>query len=140
MQALTLWQPWATLIVLGLKRYETRSWGTYYRGPLLIHAGKRCDRQHERMLREEGWLDDVDGPLPTGVILAVAQLASMRAAAGVDVDHKEMLFGDFSLGRYAWRLADVRPLAEPIPCRGKQGLWTPDAHVLDLVDAQLARL
>jgi hypothetical protein len=40
MKALTLHQPWATLITLGVKTIETRSWGTDFRGPLAIHAGK----------------------------------------------------------------------------------------------------
>jgi hypothetical protein len=38
MKALTLTQPWATLIAIGAKRFETRSWATAYRGPLAIHA------------------------------------------------------------------------------------------------------
>ena len=40
MKALTLTQPWATLVAMGAKRIETRSWTTNYRGPLAIHAGK----------------------------------------------------------------------------------------------------
>jgi hypothetical protein len=51
MKALTVLQPWAQLLILGAKRYETRSWKTKHRGPLLIHAGRaffekareRCD-------------------------------------------------------------------------------------------------
>ncbi|WP_180267711.1 hypothetical protein [Nostoc linckia] len=35
-KALSLWQPWATLIGMEVKRYETRSWGTNYRGRLLF--------------------------------------------------------------------------------------------------------
>ena len=38
---ISLWQPWASLIALGLKQYETRSWSTDYRGRLAIHAAKR---------------------------------------------------------------------------------------------------
>jgi hypothetical protein len=38
MKALSLWQPWATLVALGVKKLETRSWSTTYRGPLAIHA------------------------------------------------------------------------------------------------------
>ena len=49
MKALTLWEPWATLIALGVKRYETRSWGTKYRGPLAIHAAKRRPEKGFRM-------------------------------------------------------------------------------------------
>jgi hypothetical protein len=40
MKALTIQQPWASLIIIGVKRFEYRSWKTSYRGPLLIHAGK----------------------------------------------------------------------------------------------------
>lgn len=39
MKVLTLHQPWASLIALGVKTIETRSWSTAYRGPLAIHAG-----------------------------------------------------------------------------------------------------
>lgn len=40
MRALTLHQPWATLVAIGAKRVETRSWATTYRGPVAIHAGR----------------------------------------------------------------------------------------------------
>lgn len=41
MKAITLWQPWASLIAIGAKKYETRSWKTNYRGPIAIHAAKK---------------------------------------------------------------------------------------------------
>lgn len=137
MKALTVHQPWATLIALGHKPYETRTWETYYRGPLLIHAGRQVDREYERMVREEGWLHDCEDPLPTGKIVAVANLASVITSVFAKCDIKEALFGDFSPGRWAWRLEDVRPLAEAILCRGRQGLWTPDADVIAQVEAQV---
>lgn len=40
MRALTLTQPWATLVAIGEKRVETRSWHTHFRGPVAIHAAK----------------------------------------------------------------------------------------------------
>lgn len=40
MKALTLTQPWASLVALGVKSIETRSWATNYRGPIAIHAAK----------------------------------------------------------------------------------------------------
>lgn len=43
-KALTLTQPWATLVAIGEKHMETRSWGTRYRGPLAIHAAKGFPR------------------------------------------------------------------------------------------------
>lgn len=41
MKAITVLQPWATLLVTGKKHIETRSWKTNYRGEILIHAGKK---------------------------------------------------------------------------------------------------
>lgn len=53
MKAISLWQPWASLIVLGEKTIETRGWPTSYWGPLLIHAAKRHgDEQIDYMLSE----------------------------------------------------------------------------------------
>ena len=40
MKAISLWQPWASLVATGAKTYETRSWPTKYRGPLVICAAK----------------------------------------------------------------------------------------------------
>jgi hypothetical protein len=50
MRAISLWQPWASLIPLGAKKIETRSWSTKYRGPLLIHAAKRWTLDQEVLL------------------------------------------------------------------------------------------
>ena len=41
MKALTIHQPWASLLARGAKRFETRSWATNYRGPIAIHASKK---------------------------------------------------------------------------------------------------
>ena len=40
MKAINIHQPWASVIAFGEKRFETRSWKTDYRGPLLIHASR----------------------------------------------------------------------------------------------------
>ena len=45
MKTLTIKQPFATLIVEGLKEYEFRTWKTNYRGEILIHAGKAVDKK-----------------------------------------------------------------------------------------------
>lgn len=43
MKCVSLWQPWASLLVAGEKFCETRTWHLQHRGPLLIHASKRWD-------------------------------------------------------------------------------------------------
>lgn len=89
---LSLWQPWASLIAVGAKRIETRGWATNYRGPLAIHAAKRCLR-HELVYFSARWdfcaaLEplgvEMGGPrklwdvLPFGALVAVADLVDCR--------------------------------------------------------------
>ena len=69
MKALTIKQPWATLIMQGDKRFEFRSWQTKYRGDLLIHAGKGIDK--EGMKRLQKYLPE---ELPYGKILGKVKL------------------------------------------------------------------
>lgn len=47
--AISVKQPWAALLVAGIKTVEIRSWTTRRRGRVLIHAGKIDDE------RPEGW-------------------------------------------------------------------------------------
>ena len=80
---ITLHQPWATLITLGIKTVETRSWPAPERllgQTIAIHAGRRVVRQPgeaiERELRArlgEDWIRTV----PTGAVVATAVLAGM---------------------------------------------------------------
>lgn len=126
---LTLWQPWASLIALGLKTYETRSWGTNYRGPIAIHAAKRpMDDLAQDVLAECLDAAGIDGSnieLPLGVIVAVSRLArceETEVAPLSDASAIDWLAGDFSEGRYAWKLDPTVKLGSPIPFKGGQGL------------------
>lgn len=125
MKALTLWQPWAALIAYGLKTIETRSWRTSYRGPLAIHAALRKPTAED--LRP---FQSLLGPMefPFGQIVAICTLNDVICIKSAslnwyysDLDRR---CGDFTPGRYAWILKDIRPLHRPIPARGRQGLWT----------------
>lgn len=57
MKAISILQPWATLIVIGAKRIETRSWNTKYRGPLLIHASAKWSKQQSLSIAQMGAYD-----------------------------------------------------------------------------------
>lgn len=141
MKALSLWQPWATLIALGAKKIETRSWKTDYRGPLAIHAAKNDSGKlyaayapFHSVLRAAGYYGWHS--LPRGVVVATCQLldcvsirldsSGWQAAFNLgtwELTDQERAFGDYTPGRYAWLLADVKPLPTPIPMRGAQGLF-----------------
>ena len=130
MKALTLTQPWATLVAREAKRWETRSWTTYHRGPLAIHAAKEYPTYARHLRTIEPFateLRDV-GDLPLGVLLCVVELREVlrtedAAVRFVIEGTPEESFGDWSHGRYAWRLGIVRSFAEPKEWRGAQGLW-----------------
>jgi activating signal cointegrator 1 len=142
MKAITLWQPWASLVRPAVKTIETRSWGTPYRGPLLIHASKRCDAAvtgalfHMQMILPDFGLPELDEPLPLGAIVAVTTLADCRLMEDAP-DKRNEMFGNFGFGRYGWALADIRPLLKPIPWRGSQGLWIVPAELERQVRAAL---
>jgi hypothetical protein len=129
MKTISLWQPWATLVALNLKRYETRSWATNYRGPLAIHAAKRpvdIDEWRGRIhsaLKESGygWYGE---KLPYGCIVCTVELTNVYRTETMLMtrDMDDYWFGDYSPGRFAWRLENVQ-LVDNIPARGSQGFW-----------------
>lgn len=129
MKALSLIQPWASLVAAGAKRWETRSWSTKYRGPLAIHASGKVDRQAVEALRavcsHHGIGVDWEG-MPLGAIIAVADLSScIEITAGNAPPMPELAFGDYAPGRFKWGLVSIRPLDSPAKCGGALGLWNP---------------
>jgi hypothetical protein len=144
MKAITIHQPWATLIALGAKKMETRSWLTKHRDPLAIHAGKKIDREAcerepiKSTLSAHGYTAD---NLPTGAVVATCRIEEcwevsrcLRGDVVLEKDggntmredpigKKEESFGWYDDGRYAWEMTDINKLSEPIPAKGQQGLW-----------------
>lgn len=135
MKALSLWQPWASAIALGLKTIETRSWSTAYRGPLAIHAARRRltpaeEAELHSLITEvfdagSAQLPSGSWPFQYGAIVATCELVEVRPAWRDDpnLTAQERRWGDFSPGRFAWVLADVKRVETVEPARGRQGLW-----------------
>jgi hypothetical protein len=129
-KAISLWQPWASLMACGVKRHETRHWSTAYRGPIAIHASKTVDIAGA----PDKLCLDALGPywsktVPQGAVVAIGTLAAVTAAERA-ADHltaADLAAGNFTPGRFAWRVEMVRRLQAPIPTIGRQGLfnWTP---------------
>jgi activating signal cointegrator 1 len=137
MKAITLHQPWAYFIMVGLKEVETRSWYTPYRGPLAIHAGKHHDSDgHELYLHQYGQSANFSA-LPFGVVIARCHLvacipthyvaeAALKMKEPFTPKHgwpTERLYGNYAAGRWAWILRGVQPVYPPIASRGFQKLW-----------------
>lgn len=138
MRGLTLTQPWATLVALGHKRIETRSWSTSYRGELLIHAAKGYPPACRAFADEEHEEEMLPAIVPRGVILAIGRLVDVRPTEDLEphLSDQERRYGDYAPGRFGWMLEDVRELRDPIPFKGSLGLWTVPQVVLDLIAGQ----
>lgn len=118
MKALSLLQPWASAIMLGGKRIETRSWKTEYRGLIAIHASKKMPKNTRYVLPP-------DLNLPLGAILGTVTLSDVKRVEEVkgNLSAWELALGDYSDGRWAWLLTDIMPFDQPIYCKGALGLW-----------------
>jgi hypothetical protein len=135
MPALTLMQPWATLIALGRKKIETRGWHPRENpGVLAIASSKKMmSRAHRRMASEQEPFRSAlgDAELPSGVIVAVAVVTGFERTEQIKVSGAEALFGDFSLGRWAWHLGEVVALDRPIHVSGARGVWKVPRYFMD---------
>ena len=143
LRALTLTQPWASLMAAGAKRIETRSWPTAYRGPVAIHAAKRFPPEARALCAYEPFHRALAGAaaddLPRGAIVAVGTLVEVVSTTDLDWRQmqavvcasddppdaflREFIFGNYMPGRYAWLFKNVVALPEPVVCPGRLGMW-----------------
>jgi hypothetical protein len=131
-KAITLWQPWATLWLLDgprEKEYETRSWSTYHRGRLMVHASKAVNADVKAALKSRIFLDALarheltPDDLQYGAVIGHVELMGCyRMKATQRISDTERAFGLWEEGRWAWRGAQPT-LIDPVPCKGDQGLW-----------------
>ena len=131
MKALTLYQPYAAAIALGLKKYETRSWATSYRGSLAIHTSvKRLSPELKKLAKHYNITN-----LEYGKIIVICELQDcieMTDELIKSISQTEKDFGVWTPGRYAWKLKVLKILQEPIPARGYQMLWNIDLAEKDI--------
>ena len=130
MKAITISQPYASLIASGSKWIENRTWPTNYRGALAIHAGKGLQ-----------YLDrDELTNYPSGCVIAVGKLVACVSIEEINrmshyVDNQDdyipgtknitwakAFLHEHAEGPWCWILEDVRK-CDHVPVRGAQGLW-----------------
>jgi activating signal cointegrator 1 len=139
-KAISLYQPWAVLCLVGAKQFETRNWHTQYRGPLLIHAALKADPGIKDMARSplvvsilrqkwpdySGWKD-----LRFGAVVGQVQLIACHRMRDIQPpSDRERQLGDWSPNRYAWEFESPQLFDSPIPYRGQQGLFEVNQEVL----------
>lgn len=149
--ALTVCQPWASLLAVGAKLNETRNWRTDYRGPLAVHSSKRFPLLDQALLKQQRFFDALRHDyelnafgvpnLPCGAIIAIADLTdclSTNDSANIpDQNSDEFWFGDYTTERWVWKLENPRRLEVPVACKGSLGLWTPGIEIIEMQDWRL---
>jgi len=142
MKALSIKQPWATLIASGIKDVENRTWSTNYRGRVLIHAsGKKLPEDFEFFIYEWDAIcfnNMLLGNLPlypdmkNGYIIGYADLVDCKE--GIDSIWAEK-------NCVHWKFTNAHLFDTPIPAKGKLNLWDypdidennlPPAHKVEL--------
>lgn len=132
MKTITLHDPWATLVILGEKKFETRSWPTQHRGLLGIHAGKNTQWLH--LMHEEPFRSVLQkhgithpGQFKLGHMLGEVMLMECtKIIEPMQLDAaapNEIAFGDWRTGRFAWELEVLKKYEQPFYTRGYQQLW-----------------
>ena len=129
MKVLTIKQPWASLILLGLKKYEFRSWKTEYRGELLIHAGKGIDKDGMERLKKY-----IPENMPTEKILGKVKLIDCIKTSSefydkVQKENKDIYAKSVFNQDYAWQMEVIEVDDNPIKVKGKLRLWNYEGGV-----------
>jgi len=149
--AITLWQPWATLVAEGLKPFEFRKWpapARYVHRRIAIHAGARPTRKeevrelllrlHSLSFRETGLAREgsikllesvLSSParLPLSSVLCTAILGEPVRDAALAERLGTSFVNDSDRGEHSnwgWPLAEIERLEPFVPARGAQGFWT----------------
>lgn len=126
MKALSLKQPWASLIASGKKTIETRVWPTSYRGDLLICASKTIDKPAMKYFQEDLFSDSIKMEYPTGVAICVVELYDCGVMTKAD-EEKAMcdVYGEGRWKAKSFFLRNIRAI-EPFPVTGELGIFEVD--------------
>lgn len=143
MKAISLLQPWASLVVIGAKKLETRGWYTQERGRICIHASLSRARSFD--LRDvqpfKKYIDSLGGyeNLGYGYLIgevgidSIIKTEDIRAKLSVE----ELVFGDYSTGRWAWRLTHPVKYKKAIACKGNLNLWQVPGAILNQLNSNI---
>lgn len=142
MYAISLRQPWASLIALRIKTIDTKAWSpprSEVGRRIGIHASRTVITNRNQM-DPETWDTMVkiygiewSRELPKGAMVATALLKSAHRVLGIKEGRAHLAgtnrtvstdpHGDYSPGRWLWILEDVMPINPPVETSGRGPLW-----------------
>lgn len=124
MKALTIREPFATLIKDKVKIYETRSWKTNYRGEIYIHAAKARSKSSNVSVAST-YLKSKENPehIICKCLLKDCIYMDDNFINEVKKNKEEYNSGRYEVGRFAWKLEVIEVLKEPIYAKGQLGIW-----------------
>ena len=145
MKAISLWQPWATLIALKWKTIETRTHARFQslQGQrIAIQAAMKVDKDipplfYENLPRMTAL--EIENlfrfmEMCRGKIICIAHVVNARWAPNVDFDLREEWNRQALCevgGKYLLFLDEIKPLKDRIPWRGRQGIFNVPDEVID---------
>lgn len=120
--ALGIRQPWAELILRGIKTIEVRSSHTIKRGTIYVYASKKVATNPAAAQVVEEYDLDLD-ELPRGVIVGTVRIVDSVATTPAD-EEQSCLPASLLEGKFGWHLADASRLTEPLTPRFlPYGVW-----------------
>jgi hypothetical protein len=142
-KVLSIRQPWASMIVRGLKRFEIRSWRTQYRGQLLIHASSARPGGTSEELFDDGELADLlkrigissladMQALPRSAIVGAVNLTDVLDAQtfeSVSTADDASVVGAFNDDDFFFLLSNAVEITPISGVNGKLNIWTLDADL-----------
>lgn len=156
MKALSMKQPWAGLLVRGIKKVETRSWRTSHRGILYIHASMNIDSSPEDWVKEfHPYIIAHEHDFPQGAIIGYVKLIGCMIAKDYKtICHiedetwhlflktdweRESILGNLSLteNRWAWICENPVMFKTPIHCKGALSVWNIPKDIEEKIKLQL---
>lgn len=146
LQTLSVKQPWASLLVAGVKRFEVRTWSPKQVGPILIHASSGKARGIKKLRMESRFQEALQvGELtdeqawPHSAIVGLVDIVRVIGPdenLPDDVTRLQDYLGGGGDG-YLWEVGDHWVFPTPVPSLGKLHLWTPPNELFPALNKQL---
>lgn len=132
MKALSLTQPWASLITDFGMNVENRTWNTKFRGFFAIHATKTISDEQFIYVRKAFKIKLRPEDLPYGSIIGITELTDVITSDMVTKDTRKWFIGD-----YGFVMRNIIKLPRPVPAKGSLNFWNMEDEILDQCLVQL---